>query len=175
MRQLIGIEKEKLIGALPLHHLRLLAIIEPKLIIPASFSNYTAQAMLNSLFGKTSAFGALASRPTIYVGLSSTTPTETGTNVTEPSGSGYARVTTAPADWNAATSADPSLIDNLNAITFPTASGNWVASANLTHFVLYDAATVGNFLGFGALTVAKPVLSGDTASFATGALDVTLD
>ncbi|MFP3344634.1 hypothetical protein R0J87_19345, partial [Halomonas sp. SIMBA_159] len=31
-----------------------------------SFSNYTNQALLNSLFGKTSNFGALASAPTIY-------------------------------------------------------------------------------------------------------------
>lgn len=140
-----------------------------------SFGNRTARAMLNSLFGKTSDFGALASRPTIYVGLSSTTPAEDGTNVTEPATGSYARVATAPADWNAATLADPSLIDNLNPITFPTATANWLASANLTHFVLYDAATVGNFLGFGALTVPKPVLSGDTPSFAAGSLDVTLD
>lgn len=140
-----------------------------------SFSNYTAQAVLNSLFGKTSAFGAMNTRPTIYVGLSSTTPTETGTSVTEPSGGSYARVATAPANWNTATSADPSLVDNLNAVTFPAATANWLASANLTHFVLYDAATAGNFLGSGALTVPKPVLSGDTASFGAGALDVTLD
>lgn len=140
-----------------------------------SFSNYTAQAVLNALFGKTSAFGALASAPTIYVALSSTTPTETGTNVTEPSGGSYARVATAASDWNAATSADPSVVDNANAIDFPTATADWLTGSNLTHFALYDAASAGNFLGFGALDTAKPVLNGDTASFAAGALDVTLD
>jgi len=140
-----------------------------------SFSNFTAQAMLNSLFGKTSAFGALATRPTVFVGLSSTAPTETGTNVTEPSGGGYARVSTAVGSWNAATSADPSLIDNATAITFPVATANWLAGVNLTHFVLYDALTAGNFLGSGALTTPKPVLNTDTASFGAGALDVTLD
>jgi hypothetical protein len=139
-----------------------------------SFSNYSSQAILNSLFGKTSAFGALASVPTIYVALSSTTPTETGTNVTEPSSGAYARVTTAASDWNAATNADPSVVTNANAVTFPTATGNWVSSANLTYFVLYDNLTAGNYLGSGALTVPKPVLNGDTASFAAGALSTTL-
>lgn len=140
-----------------------------------SFSNRTAQALLNSLFGKTSNFGALAAVPTIYVGLSSTTPTETGTNVTEPSGGSYARKATVAADWNAATSADPSVVDNANAITFAAATADWLAAADLTHFVLYDALTTGNFLGFGALALAKPVLNGDTPSFAAGALDVSLD
>lgn len=140
-----------------------------------SFGNRTAQALLNSLFGKTSNFGALASAPSIYVGLSSTTPAEDGSNVTEPSGNGYARVSTAPADWNGATLADPSLIDNASEIAFPQASGDWVGGANLTHFVLYDAASAGNFLGAGALSTPKPVLSGDTAKIAAGDADITLD
>lgn len=141
----------------------------------SSFSNYTAQAMLNSLFGKTSNFGALASVPTLYVALSSTTPTETGTNVTEPSGGAYARKATVAGDWNAATSADPSVVDNANALTFVQATADWVAGADLTHFVLYDALTSGNFLGFGALTTAKPVLNGDTPEFAAAALSISLD
>lgn len=139
-----------------------------------SMTQYARAAIGNSLFGKTSNFGALATAPTFYVALSSTTPTTTGTNVTEPSGSGYARVATSAATWNTATSADPSVVSNSATITFPTASGNWVSSANLTYFVLYDALTSGNCLGFGALTTPKPVLSGDTASFASGALETTL-
>jgi hypothetical protein len=140
-----------------------------------SFTNYTAQALLNSLFGKTSNFGALASAPSIYVGLSSTTPAEDGTNVTEPSGGAYARVLVAAGNWNAATSADPSLIDNSAEIAFPTATADWVGGSNLTYFVIFDASGAGNLLMAGALTVAKPVLNGDTAKFAIGDLDVTLD
>jgi hypothetical protein len=140
-----------------------------------SFGNRTAQALLNSLFGKTSNFGALASAPTIYVALSSTTPAEDGTGVTEPSGSGYARVATSGATWNSATLADPSVVTNAAAVTFPAASGNWVSSANLTHFVLYDASTSGNYIAMGALGTPKPVLNGDTASFAIGDLSATLD
>lgn len=41
-------------------------LLEGALIL-FSFANRTAQALLNSLFGKTSNFGALASAPTIYV------------------------------------------------------------------------------------------------------------
>ena len=140
-----------------------------------SFGNRTAEALLNSMFGKTSNFGALASAPTIHVGLSSTTPAEDGTNVTEPSTGSYARVATAAGDWNAATDADPSVLDNLNEIAFPQATADWLAGADLTHAVLYDAATGGNFLGAGALAVAKPVLNGDTAKIPAGDLDVTLD
>jgi len=140
-----------------------------------SFTNRTAQALLNSLFGKSSNFGALASAPTIYVGLSSTTPTESGGNVTEPSTGSYARVATAASDWNAATNADPSVIDNAEPIEFPTATADWLTGADLTHFVLFDASTSGNVLASGELDTPKPVLDGDTISFAAGALDVSLD
>jgi hypothetical protein len=140
-----------------------------------SFSIYTAEAILNSLFGKTSDFGTLSSVPTIHVGLSSTTPAEDGTNVTEPSAGAYARVETAAGDWNAATTADPSVVTNLNAITFPTATATWLAGADLTYAVLYDAATTGNFLGAALLDTAKPVTDGDTAEIGAGDLSVSLD
>jgi hypothetical protein len=149
-------------------------LLEGALIL-FSFANRTAQALLNSLFGKTSNFGVLASAPTIYVALSSTDPAEDGTNVTEPSSGSYARKSTAAGDWNAATNADPSVVTNANAITFVTATGNWLSSANIGYFALYDASTSGNFLGKGTLSVAKPVLNGDTASFPAGSLSVSLD
>lgn len=140
-----------------------------------SFHNRTAKGLLDTLFGKTSVFGALGTAPVIHVALSSTTPAEDGTNITEEAANAYARDATVAGDWNAATSADPSLIDNLNAITYAQATGDWVSAANLIHFVLFDALTSGNALIFGALGTAKPVLSGDTASFPAGDLNITLD
>ena len=140
-----------------------------------SFSNYTAQALLNSLFGKTSNFGALGSAPAIYVGLSSTTPAEDGTNVTEEAAGAYARQLVVAGSWNTATLADPSLIDNSVAITFPQATADWLTQDNLTHAVVYDAVTSGSYLGTGALSTPKPVLNGDTAQIAAGDLDITLD
>lgn len=140
-----------------------------------SFANRTAKGLLDSLFGKTSVFGALASAPPIYVALSSTAPTETGTNVTEPSTGAYARVLVAAGSWNTGTSADPSVVTNSGVVTFPQATADWLTGTNLTHFVLFDALTSGNYLAMGTLTVAKPVLNGDTASFAAGILSISLD
>lgn len=137
-----------------------------------SFSNYAAQAVLNSLFGKTSNFGALASAPTIYVALFTTMPGEDGTGGTEVSGGSYARVATVAGDWNAATSADPSVVDNANAVTFPEATGAW---GTVVGFGLFDAATVGNYLGGNTFGTSKAPTSGDTPEFAAGDLDVTLD
>lgn len=140
-----------------------------------SFTNRTAQAILNSLFGKTSAFGALATAPSMWVGLSTTAPAEDGTNVTEPVGNGYTRQQVLPAGWNAATLADPSVISNSADIVFPAATGDWAAGANLTHGVIFDAATGGNVIASGVLAVPKPVLSGDSAKIPAGQLTVTLD
>jgi len=132
-----------------------------------SFSDYTELKVLDHITGKT-AFTI----PTVYVGLSSTTPAEDGTNVTEPSGGGYARVTTSAATWNtAAAGATSNALD----ITFPTATADWVAGANLTYVVAYDAATAGNMLFYGVLGTPKPVLNGDTAKIPAGNLNITLD
>ena len=132
--------------------------------MPATY--YLANKLLDHQLGKTS-----YTMPTVYVALSSTTPTLSGTNVTEPSGGSYARVATSGATWNAAASGS---VTNAAAITFPAATADWLSAANLTYGVLYDALTVGNCLGYGVLSVAKNVLNGDTASIAIGALTVTI-
>lgn len=129
----------------------------------------TAQAnkLIDHQLGKTA-----YTMPTVYVALSSTTPSIAGTGATEPSGGAYARVATSGATWNAAASNTTS---NAAVITFPTATADWAAGANMTYGLLYDAATAGNFLGFGALAVAKNVLNGDTITIAAGGLTVTFN
>lgn len=111
---------------------------------------------------------------TMYIGLSTTTPTEAGGNFTEPSGGSYARVSTAAADWGAATGTAPATKSNTATKTFPAASATWSSGSNMTHFGLFDASTAGNLLCWGALGTAKPVISGDTASFAASALVLKL-
>jgi hypothetical protein len=111
---------------------------------------------------------------TMYLALSSTTPTEAGGNFTEPSGGSYARVSTAAADWSAATGTAPATKTNTAAKTFPTASADWVSAANLTYFGIYDASTAGNLLAFGVLGTPKPVLNGDTPSFPASSLVLKL-
>jgi hypothetical protein len=83
--------------------------------------------------------------------------------------------TTTVNKWGAATTADSTAtITNDATITFPTATADWATGAYMTHLVLYDAATAGNFLGFGELPEAKPVLNNDTASFGVGTLTATI-
>lgn len=107
---------------------------------------------------------------TMYIGLSSTTPTDAGGNFTEPSSGSYARVSTTAADWGAATGTAPATKSSTATKTFPAATGDWVGGSNLTHFGLFDASSSGNLLCWGALGTPKPVLSGDTPSFPSGAL-----
>lgn len=131
-----------------------------------AFTDYLENEMLDHLFG--SAFSAPTS---VWMALSTSTPTDAGGNVTEPSGNGYARVEigNSSTNWNAASSGT---VTNKTAITFPEASGSW---GTVTHFVLYDASTAGNALIWGALTASKAIGTGDTASFAIGSLSISLD
>ncbi len=129
-----------------------------------SFADYWEDEILDHLFGK----GAYTP-PTIYVGLSTVDPADDASGLAEPSGNGYARVTTAAGDWNASSSG---ALANANNITFPEASGSW---GTITHFALFDAASAGNMLAHGALGTPKAIGSGDTAEFAVGDIDVTLD
>lgn len=118
--------------------------------------------MLDHIFGN----GAY-SAPTAWIGLYTAAPTDAGGG-TECSGNNYGRVN-ASALFGAASG---TAIANDGAITFPTASGSL---GTVTHFGVFDAETTGNLLVWGAVTPNKAVGSGDTASFATGDLDVTLD
>lgn len=124
------------------------------------------QAILNGILQDPS----YAGYATLYIALSTTTPTEAGGNFTEPSTGSYARVATTGADWSAASGTAPAVKTNTATKTFTTATADWSSGANMTHFGLYDALTVGNLKWWGVLTVAKPVLNGDTASFGAGAL-----
>lgn len=137
-----------------------------------SLSIYATQALLNSLFGKTSAFGALASAPTIYVALSTADPGEDGSGIAEPVGGSYARVQTAAADWTTASGADPSVLTNANPVTFPEATGSW---GTITHMAFFDAASAGNFLGATAVGNPQAVVSGNTPNFAAGQISVSMD
>lgn len=114
---------------------------------------------------------------TNYLSLSSTTPTEAAGNITEPSTGAFARVATTAADWSAASGTAPAVKTNTATFTFPTATADWATAANLTYFILYDHITLtgsGHEVAFGALTTPKPVLNGDTASFAASAITFQL-
>lgn len=136
----------------------------------ANFTYFLSNAILGHILGKTA-----YSMPTVYVALSSTTPTVSGTNFTEPTigTGGYARVATSGATWNAAASGSTT---NAASISFPNSTAAWTSGAsNLTYVGLYDAATAGNFLGFGLISNPAPVNgSGVTVSLPIGDLTVSL-
>lgn len=132
-----------------------------------SKSNYLEKKILDHVFGKT-AFTAPAN---IFAGLSTADPGDDGSTLAEPSGNNYSRVSTAPADWNAATLGAGTLT-NLNAVTFPVASGSW---GTVTHLALFDASSGGNLLYKGALTPSQAIGNANQLVIAAGTLVVTED
>lgn len=133
------------------------------------FTDTTEQAVLNHLFGK----ATWTPGTTLALGLLSGTPSDdVGGGLTEQvvGVGGYARAATAAADWNAATGTAPTTITTNAVKTWPTASADWRAGANLTHVGLYSATTAGTLIATAPLTVPKPVLNGDTPSLAAGAI-----
>lgn len=125
------------------------------------------QDMLNGVFTDP----AYAPPATRYIALSTTTPTETGSNFTEPSGNAYARVATVAGDWGAATGSAPCTKSNTAVLTFPQATGSW---GTVTHFGIFDAIATGTVKWWGALTASKAIGNGDTASFAAAQITLQL-
>jgi len=110
---------------------------------------------------------------TLHVGLSSTTPTDAGTNITEPTTGGYARQPVGASTFSAASGTAPAAKTTTSAITFPTASADWDNSP-VTHQTLHSASTAGSVYAWAALAASKDVNNGDTASFGVGQLTFRL-
>jgi hypothetical protein len=127
----------------------------------AGFSDYLENKIMDHIFGK----ATFTAPSNIYVALSTADPTDDASGLAEPSGGSYARKSTAPADWNAASGG---AIDNANAITFAQATASW---GTITHFALFDASSGGNMLTYGALGTSKAITTDDTPEFAAGDLD----
>ncbi len=131
----------------------------------SQMSDYLEGAIINHIFRGTS----FAAPSTLYVALYTAAPTDAGGG-TEVSGGSYARVavTCNTTNW-AAPGATNGTTSNSNAITFPAATANW---GSIVAVGIFDAASGGNLLIW--LTQSSiAVNSGQTASFASGALSVT--
>ncbi len=127
----------------------------------AGFSDFLEDELLDHVFRN----AAYTPPATVYVALYTAAPSDSGGG-TEVSGGSYARTA---ATFGAASGG---AIANSGAVTFPQASASW---GTVTHFGIFDASSAGNLLAWAALTASKAVGSGDTAEFAIGDLDVTLD
>ena len=141
-----------------------------------SASDYLENKLVDHLFR-----GMAFTAPThLWVSLHSADPGDTGAS--ELTGGNYGRVDAGASAYNIwkstqntalneASSGTNGQTSNVNALTFPTANADWTTA---THFGLWDSQTTGNFIGGGALSAPKTVQNGDTASFAAGALTVTV-
>lgn len=135
-----------------------------------SFTDYLENELLDHVLG-----GADFPRPaTVYIGLSTSTPNDDGTNFTEPVGDGYARaaVTNNATEWPAASGGSKS---NANDITFAKATADWASGADMTHIGIFDTLSGGNLLMTEALTNARPVSVGDIPVYRSGEIVVNLD
>jgi hypothetical protein len=125
-----------------------------------SFSNYLENKVLDHVFGGV----AYTAPATLYVGLFTSDPGETGSG-TEVSGGSYARQTIA-------FTVTGSQASNSAAVEFPTATASW---GTITYAAIYDALSGGNLLASGALTISKTIDSGDVFRIPAGDFDIDLD
>lgn len=165
--------------------------------MPGNLSDYAEKKILDHSVGKAS----WLMPTTVYCALYTTTPTDStatsSTGEVSTTSTGYARVLVSnssgtgtqgsvfsSADSSTAGAATIKNNHTYNAtsaglsasgsgiITFPTATAAW---GSVVAVALVDAATAGNILWYGTLTVAKTVANGDTVSFAAGDLVLSLD
>lgn len=101
----------------------------------------------------------------LYVGLFSTAPTDS-TSGTELAGNNYSRqsVTFAAANTGSKSS---------NANVVFSATGN--AWSTAVAMGIFDASTTGNLLVYKALSPTRTLNAGDTLTFESGAITITLD
>lgn len=124
-----------------------------------SKTDYAENKVNDVLFGK-----AAFATPTVWLALYTVAPTEAAASGTEVTGGSYVRKATVAADWNASSGGS---ISNATVLSFVQASASW---GTVVAWQLMDASTAGNGLVFSALTTSKAIGSGDTASFAIGAI-----
>ena len=126
-----------------------------------SFSDYLEDKLLKHVFTNT----AYTSPTTIYVGLFTVAPSDTGGG-TEVSGGSYARKSA-----SFTVSGTSTLATNSASIEFDAASASW---GTIVAVALFDAVTTGNMLAWADLTASKTIDTGDVLRIPSGDLDITL-
>ena len=142
----------------------------------AAMSDYLENKLVDHILRAT----AFTAPGTLYVALYTAAPSDSGggTEITIGTNN-YARkdVVSSGSAWantqasgTGVSSGTGGVTSNSSAITFLVPSGSW---GTVTNFGILDAATGGNLLFHGALTVQQTVNTGNTVSFAAGALQIT--
>lgn len=134
----------------------------------AGFTNYLEDELLDHLLGG----GDYSAPGTVYLALFTAAPTDAGGG-TEATGGGYVRLAITNNPSNFPNASDGEKTNGVDFTMF-TASGAVSAAANMTHVGLYDASSGGNLLMWAAVDTPAAIASGDTPTFATGALQFEL-
>ncbi len=130
-----------------------------------SKTDYLEEKILDHILG-----GPDYTRPsTLYIALFTAVPSESGGG-TEVQGNGYARVAVANTTSNWATVSGQKR--NAQAITFPQATGNW---GTIVAWGIFDAATGGNLLFYGAVNPPQAITAGQIPQFPAQALTFAED
>lgn len=108
-------------------------------------------------YGERKVFELLKGVGTYYIGLLTTAPTDSDLGV-EVTGGAYARQAF-PASDPTTDSNGETTVKNTAAIEFPTATADW---GTPVAWGLYDAATGGNLVWYGAFTTPKAFSANDT-------------
>ena len=142
----------------------------------SNFSDYLENKLIDHVLRNT----AYTVPSGVYVALFTAAPSDAGGG-TEVTGGSYARVQVGPSvsAWlstngttSGASSGTGGQTSNGADITFAAPTANWGV---VTHFALFDAASGGNLLFWGALTASKTINNGDAApKFLARALTITL-
>ena len=137
-------------------------------------SRYVAQQILNGYLR-----GVAMTPPTInYVSLHTADPTDVGTvgEVTLGAWPAYVRLDIADGGGIAAgfdaVTGTAKTTENTQILTFPAHDG--ASLTTITHIGIWDAATTGNLLYYGALTTSRAVNPADIVSFQPNDLDVSI-
>lgn len=154
----------------------LFAFAAPTLVQAQALSDYAENHIVDAVF-RGQSLGAPA---TLYFGLSTTACSDSSFG-TEVTGGSYARVGvtaslanfagTQSAGSTTASTGTGGVTSNNAAITFATPTAGW---GTVTHWFIADAASSGNIWVCDDLTTSKTINSGDTVSFAIGAMQITL-
>ncbi len=137
----------------------------------SQFSDFTEIKVLDTIFNAV----AFSGENSQYVALYTVTPTDVTASGTEVTGGSYARIKIqrnagASPKWNVGvTDGAGAVVDNLDTITFATATANW---GDVLAFAIYDQLTTGNSLMWGPLTNTKTVNNNDTFKFLAGDLNM---
>jgi len=130
-----------------------------------SSTNFAKNYAQNFLFGGVS----FTPPANYYIALSTTSISSSGSNLSEPSGAGYARVQI-PNTKSYFTNAVNGTLVNSGSIVYGLSSGSW---GTIVDIALCDALTSGSVWYYTTLTTPKVVQDSTIISFSASAITIT--